>query len=51
MKVSTSMGRPTALLTTVADTFLFFPFSSANVEALKEMLGETEGDVPVPVPR
>ncbi|NXM45432.1 RELL2 protein, partial [Gymnorhina tibicen] len=25
--------------------------NEANVEALKEMLGETEGDVPVPVPR
>lgn len=39
------------VLTTLPDTFPFFPLSSANVEALKEMLGENEGDVPVPVPR
>lgn len=44
------MGRPGAMLTTLADAFLFFPLSSANVEALKEMLGENE-EIPVPVPR
>lgn len=45
------MGWPTAVLTTLADTFPFLSLSSANVEALKEMLGENEVDVPVPVPR
>ncbi|NXS55018.1 RELL2 protein, partial [Brachypteracias leptosomus] len=27
-----------------------FPLSSANAEALKEMLGDNEGDIPVPTP-
>ncbi|NXW95736.1 RELL2 protein, partial [Alopecoenas beccarii] len=27
-----------------------FPLSSANAEALKEMLGDNEGDIPLPVP-
>ncbi|XP_041274502.1 RELT-like protein 2 isoform X1 [Onychostruthus taczanowskii] len=44
------LGWPRAVLTTLADAFLFFSLSSANVEALKEMLGENEGDVPLPVP-
>ncbi|NWW81923.1 RELL2 protein, partial [Climacteris rufus] len=43
-------GWPRALLRALADTFPFFPLSSANAEALKEMLGDNEGDVPVPVP-
>lgn len=50
MKVSISLGWLGALLTALADTLLF-PLSPANAEALKEMLGDNEGDIPLPVPR
>lgn len=32
-------------------THSLFPLFSANAEALKEMLGDNEGDIPLPVPR
>lgn len=55
MKVGISLGLPLGGILehwTVLVGYIFCFFSlPANVEALKEMLGDSEGDVHVPVPR